>query len=151
MVAQLFKHHKWPLLVAFFFVVSSCTSIRLISDYDEITDKAMNALQEKVTKTLVKLDANIGTNETAYEKYKGFYEEVKVDLNTLQIRTNAIDKNEIEQRQVQELSTMIDNLEKLHKLGFNSLDQIKLLKQPFNAAFTALTKLQIAKKSRKKY
>lgn len=126
--------------------LSSCSSIRLISDYDEITDKTVTALQEKVTMFFVKMESEIGTDQAKYENYKQFYQDAKVDLTTLKIRADAIDKNKIVQEQVAELTNMLGNLEKLHKIGFNSPELVKPLEQPFNSAFTAITKLQLGLK-----
>ncbi len=144
---QLILNRKIPFFFGFLLIlVTSCSSIRLISEYDEITDKAVTAFQEKVSKTFVKLESEVGTDQVKYENYKQFYQEAKVDLNTLKIRADAIDKNKIVQEQIVELTKMLDNLEKLHKTGFSSIDQIKPLKQPFNSAFTAIIKLQMGLK-----
>ncbi|MDE3251876.1 MAG: hypothetical protein KGO92_03655 [Bacteroidota bacterium] len=128
------------------FCLSSCQSVRLISSYDEITDKAVTAFQEKVSRFFIKIDRNLGTENAAYQKNKSFYEDAGVDLNTLQIRTDAIDNNQIVQKQVAALQQMMQDLEKLHQLGFNSHEELIPLRNGFNSAFTALTKLQLALK-----
>lgn len=125
---------------------NSCQTVRLISEYDEITDKATTSLQEKVSKYFVKLERAIGTDNARYEKFKDFFEDTQVDINTLQVRAAAIDKNEIVIEQINLIQKMLNNLEALHKLGFNSMQQITPLKQPFNAAFTAIIKLQMGLK-----
>ncbi|MEI6265465.1 MAG: hypothetical protein WCP74_10175 [Sphingobacteriia bacterium] len=144
---QLTLNRKMPFLLGVLLtLVTSCTSVRLVSEYDEITDKAVIALQKKVSTTFVKLENDIGTDKAKYENYKGFYQNAKVDLNTLKVRADAIDKNNIVQDQIAALTSMLDNLEKLHKIGFSSVDQITPLKQPFNSAFTAIIKFQMALK-----
>jgi hypothetical protein len=127
-------------------LLTSCSTVRLISEYDDVTDKAVTVLQEKVTKFFVKMENQVGTPQADYTNYKTFYEDAKVDLNTLKIRADAIDKNKIVQDQIAELYKMIENLEKLHKLGFASAELLKPLQQPFNSAFTAIIKLQLALK-----
>lgn len=127
-------------------LISSCTSVRLISEYDEITDKAVTALQEKVSRFFVKIESEVGTDQAEYENYKQFYQDTKVDLKTLKVRADAIDKNNIVQDQIAELTKMIDNLERLHKAGFASVELIEPLEQPFNSAFTAIIKLQLGLK-----
>ncbi|MBL3548815.1 MULTISPECIES: hypothetical protein [Chryseobacterium] len=135
------------ILMSFLLVIlTSCTSIKLISDYDELTDKKIVALQEKVTGFVVKIRDEIGTDKAKYVNYKPFYQEVKVDLETLKIRTNAIDNNKIVQDQVSTLATYIDNLEKVHKLGFNDVSEVDLINSQCNTIFTALTKLQLGLK-----
>lgn len=134
------------LLMTAMMLIQSCTSIRLISDYDEITDKTVTQVQEKVSDYFVTLERTVGTQEGEYENFIETFDKIKVDLNTLEVRAAAFDKNRIVQEQVKELNNMITNLEKLHKLGFATYDQIKPLRQPFNTAFTAIIKLQLALK-----
>lgn len=133
-------------LVMLILSLFSCTSIRLISAYDEITDKAVTVFQEKVSRFFVKLDRNIGTDKAAYPQNQSFYDDARVDLNTLQIRTNAIDNNKLVQDQVTSLTQMINDLEKLHRLGFSSREELVPIQNAFNSAFTALTKLQMGLK-----
>ncbi len=132
--------------IIFLLLFQSCSSVKLISDYDEITDKTVTQLQRSVSNYFVVLERTIGTEENNYENFIQFFDNAKVDLNTLEIRTSVFEKNEIVQNQVKELKSMIKNLEELHKLGFTSLNSIEALQQPFNAAFTSIIKLQIALK-----
>lgn len=125
---------------------NSCTTIRLISEYDEMTDKAITALQEKVTTTLVKIERNVGTTDANYEKFKSFYEEAKVGLNTVKIRAAAFDKNKIVEEQLKIIGDNIDILEQLHKMGFKKREETDGLKSAFDAAFTTMIQLQIALK-----
>jgi hypothetical protein len=140
------KTHLSAILVMLLVLTQSCTSIRLISDYDEITDRTVTELQEKVSNYFVKLERTIGTDDAKYENYVQQFDEIKVNLNTLEVRAAAFDKNRIVQEHVKELKNMVNNLEALHKIGFSSYDQSKPLIQPFNSAFTAIIKLQLALK-----
>ncbi len=93
---QLLLQKKIPVLLGLLIMlVAGCSSVRLISEYDEITDKAATALQEKVSRFIIQLESEIGTEEAKYVNHKQFYQEAKVDLNTLKIRADAIDKNKI--------------------------------------------------------
>ncbi|WP_162633198.1 hypothetical protein [Echinicola strongylocentroti] len=129
----------------------ACTSVRLISEYDPITDEKVTELEEKVATYFVQLERTIGTDEAAYEHYQTFFDEAKVDLNTLSVRAAAVDKNRIVQEQVKELQNMLSNLEALHKMGFASAEQLPPLKSAFNSAFTAIIRLQMALKRGEKY
>ncbi|GJM64585.1 hypothetical protein [Persicobacter diffluens] len=140
------KANLSALVLMLLMLTQSCTSIRLISDYDEITDKTVTELQEKVSNYFVKIERTIGTDDAKYEHFVQQFDDIKVDLNTLEVRAGAFEKNRIVQEHFKELNKMVNNLESLHKIGFSSYDQIKPLKQPFNSAFTAIIKLQIALK-----
>jgi hypothetical protein len=124
----------------------SCTSVRLISDYDEITDKAVTALQEKVSRFFVQLSDELGTEQAAYVNYKNFYRDVKVDLASIQIRANAIDKNDIVQQQLESLKKVLTDMEALHKIGIRNTQVLQTAEQACNRSFTAIIKLQLALK-----
>ncbi len=63
-------------VLALALAVSGC-SIKLISSYDETTDKTVTALQKKTEAHLVALEAVEGLPECKYEKHKQFYDEAK--------------------------------------------------------------------------
>jgi hypothetical protein len=127
------------------FAVSGC-SLKLISSYDETTDKTVTALQKKTEAHLVALEAVEGLPECKYEKHKQFYDEAKVDVSAIAVRVAAIPKNEIATEQTVLLSGSLDSLEKLHKIACVSEDQIKPLRAQFNSSFTAILKLELAKR-----
>ena len=127
-------------------LLSSCTSIRLISEYDDITDKKVTELQDKFAKHVVTLERIIGTKEAAYENFIPFYDDVKSDMRTLTIRANAIDKNDIVIKQLKFLDQNIADLEALHKLGFSKTSEIVPIRNAFETSFTSIIKLQMALK-----
>lgn len=126
-------------------LISGCT-IALVSDYDEVTDKAVTALQRKVEEHLVRLEAAAGKPGCEHAKYEKFYEEAKVDVSAIRTRTAAIPKNDITTKQTDLLADSLQSLEDLHKLACISKAQIPTLRAPLNSTFTAILKLEIAKK-----
>lgn len=121
-------------------------AVKLISSYDETTDKTVTALQKKTEAHLVALEAVEGLPECRFEKHKPFYEEARVDVSAIAIRAAAIPKNEITTEQTFLLSKSLENLENLHKLSCLSKDQIAILRTQFNSSFTAILKLELAKR-----
>jgi hypothetical protein len=130
------------LFIVLIAALQGCSSIRLISDYDETTDKLTTEIQQKVSEVFVKIERNIGTSKAEYSNFTDQYDEIRVLVNTLEVRANSIDKNKIVQDQVKEIISMLDNLEKLHKLKFNDVRELTSLKDGFNRAFSAIIKLQ---------
>lgn len=126
-------------------VLSGC-AISFISDYDEVTDKTVTALQRKVEEHLVRLETAAGKPGCEHAKYEKFYEEAKVDVSAIRTRTAAIPKNDITTKQTDLLGDSLQSLEDLHKLACISKAQIPTLRTPFNSIFTAILKLEIAKK-----
>lgn len=139
-----------PVMFAMAFLLQQCTSVRLIQEYDQITDEKVTALQEKVARFFVGMERNIGKPEAAYENYVNFYDEVKTDLNVLQVRSKAIPKSEITQQQIESVQSQMSNLEKLHKLGFNSYEELVPAKNAIEQSFAAIIQLQMALKNRVK-
>jgi hypothetical protein len=127
---------------------------KLISRYDEQTDQTVTALQKKVDGFLIKLHGLEGTPACAYPRYRGFYEDVKVDVSAIEVRAAAIPQNSATVKQLGLLSKSLEALETLHKLKSklgkqrNCLteDELKPLRRNFNTSFTAILKLEIAKK-----
>ena len=125
-----------------FAALQGCSSIRLISDYDETTDNLTTEIQQKISQVFVKIERNIGTSKAEYSNFIDQYDDIRVLVNTIEVRANSIDKNKIVQDQVKEIISMLDNLEKLHMLKFNGLKELTSLKDGFNRAFSAIIKLQ---------
>lgn len=126
-------------------ILSGC-AVKLISSYDEATDKAVSALQKKTEAHLVALEALEGLPECTHEKHKQFYQEAKVDVSAIAVRAAAIPKNKITTEETVLLSKNLELLEKLHKISCLSKDQISPLRTQFNTSFTAILKLELAKR-----
>jgi hypothetical protein len=137
---------KFTIISIAVLLVTSCTSIRLLSDYDEITDKKVTELQEKFAQYFTKLDRIIGTDEAKYDNYVQFFDGVKADISTIRVRANAIDKNEIVIKQLDLLDKNISDLESLHKIGFKKTAEIIPLKNAFDSSFIAIIKFQMGLK-----
>lgn len=131
--------------LAVMLALSSC-AVKRISGYDETTDRAVTDLQRKTEAHLVTLESVEGLPECTYENHKQFYDEAKVDINVITVRAAAIPKNDITTQESQLLASQLDNLEKLHKIACLSKDQITLVRTHFNTSFTAILKLELAKR-----
>jgi len=148
----LVKQTPWQisfyLILILLFTFSAC-SVRLIADYDETTDNEVTQLQKKVDTFLISLERMIGVdNEAAYSKNTKFYDEIRVDLSAIQVRAKARVNNEITLRQIEEIKKSLDALEQLHRLGFQKVEEIKPLRDAFNESFSAILKLELAKKKK---
>ncbi len=142
------KRNVFSITVLFFIFLYSCSSVRLIQEYDEITDQKLTALQEKMARFFVKMERQIGFPESKYENYIEFYDDVKTELNVLEVRSRAIPKSDIVQQQLKSVQSQITNLEKLHKLGFNSYEELIPIRNALDNSFAAIIQLQMSLKSR---
>ena len=132
----------------FFFFLFSCAEVKLIQEYDTVSNNKINVIYEKSTKFFVKLKRNIGLPESKYEKYIDFYDDVKSDIHILETRTKAIEKSQIVQKQINALDIQIQSLEQLHKKGFTSKEEIELIQSAFDQTIASMLKIQVALKNK---
>lgn len=133
------------LALAIGFLSSGCT-VKLVSSYDEATDKAVTLLQKKTEAHLVKLESVAGLPECVYDQHRAFYNDAKVEISGVAVRAEAIPKNQTTTEATKLLAQNIDSLEKLHKIACISSEQIVPLRSNFNSNFTAILKLELAKR-----
>lgn len=149
MKTRIYKNSLLSFLILVSVLFSSC-HVMLISQYDEVTDKTVTQMQKDVSRFFIDIKRKVSSDtlraKAAYENYIEFYENLKVELSSLSIRASAIPKNEIVADQITILRDNIENLEKLHKMGFNYEEELIPPENAFNSAFTAIIKLQLALK-----
>jgi hypothetical protein len=124
--------------------------MQMVSKYDDQTDANVTVLQKKLDTFFVNLK-NESYPDCSYSKNKSFYDDVKVQLSGIQVRANAIPNNNITIQELDALSKGISGLEKNQKLKDNDnaclnpaiIDADQTM---FNSMFTAILKLEIAKK-----
>ena len=142
---EFFRSFFYLVTLILILAVPGC-GVKFIADYDEATDKSVTELQRKVEGFLVDIERKVGTDDAAYSNNTEFYDEVRVDISAIRVRAAAREKNEITLEQLDLVQKNLDNLEKLHELGFNSPEEIEPLRKAFNASFTAILKFELAKK-----
>lgn len=134
------------LLIIITSVLSGCAGIRLLSEYDEITDKKIAELHEKFIRHFVKLERVIGTEEANYENFVIFYDDVKVDIRILKVRANVFEENIILLESLNDLEKNTNDLQTLHKIGFNDNEEILPVRNAFDSSFSAMIKFMNALK-----
>jgi hypothetical protein len=120
--------------------------IKLVADYDEITDRSVMALQREFERFFIDVERNLYTLEADHGNYIGFYDEVRAELGVIRVRAAARPKNEITVEQLDLVAQNVDNLEELHKLGFESPEELEPLRAAFQQSFQAILTLELAKK-----
>lgn len=95
------------LLLFLIFFITACTNVRLVSNYDEQTDKALMLLQQNTDDFITKLIANAPSENNSFEKNKNFYEDADQQIRRLEFRVSSIPKNDTTQRLVKNIRTSI--------------------------------------------
>ena len=132
-------------VISLVIVQTGCT-VRLISSYDDKTDNAITDLHKKFEIFFLTLESQEGLPECKYENHTEFYKDAKVSISMIEVRARAIPDNEITIKQIALLKENIELLEQLHIYSCLSKEQIEPLRISFNSGFTAILKLELAKK-----
>jgi hypothetical protein len=143
---------QWLNYFMFIFMIcllSACT-MQVVSKYDEQTDTNVTALQKKFDTYFLRLK-NEKYPECSYTNNKAFYDDAKIQLSGIDVRAKAIPNNTITVQELDALSQSLSSLEKNHILRdanqsclpASIIDSDQTM---FNSIFTAILKLEIAKK-----
>lgn len=73
--------------------LAACSGMRLISDYDEATDKSLTALQASADDFIAKLAKDAPSDKNAFDKHQAFYDESDQQLRRLEFRVASIPNN----------------------------------------------------------
>jgi len=143
------------------FVLAGCGGIRIISDYDETTDKSLTAIQEQTDAFISALVKSSGTEDAAFEKNKAFYDRIDQQLRQLEFRVNSIPRNEQTIALVKKIRTVIlgegkcsgegTSLRDLHCMSQNeskgpSATSLEICRRNINQTISAALSLELAKK-----
>ncbi len=74
-------------------LLAGCAEVKLISDYDEVTDKSLTTIQQKTDDFIETLIAQSGTKKAAFSRHQDFYRDIDQQLRHLEFRVNAIPGN----------------------------------------------------------
>jgi len=130
---------------------TSCATVRLVSDYDEVTDQRVTALQRDVGSHLETLRrVHLEPDRCGHAEFVGFYEEALVDVDALLVRNRVRTKNDQTTESLELLRDSLEALEELHAAKDEGRcmtpDELAPLKEAFETSFAAILKLELAKK-----
>ncbi len=118
-------------LLAVALIISACTSIQLVSNYDETIDIQAQQLQKKLDMYFISFQ-NAGNEDLKYKSQQKFYEGVLADLNAMNVRASGIYKNKLTIEQIDLAKQNLAYLVLLHKQCVScslTEEQIKKVKE----------------------
>lgn len=128
------------------FSISGCGTIELVSQYDEVVDKTVTALQKKTESHLEMLTREQTKPKCDYSNFISFYSDARVDLSSLAVRAAAVPNNGNTEERLALMRNSVDAFEKLHKISCLSTPQIESLRLDLNRGYTAILKAEFTKK-----
>jgi hypothetical protein len=148
-------------LLLSFVGLSGCAGMRLVSDYDEATDKGLTAIQQKTDDFIDLLVRKAGTADASLAKQQEFYDEMDRLFRRLEFRVASIPGNDHTIDLVKKARLVIlgegkcseegVSLKDLHCLPENrdkgpSATVLEISRRNINQALTAALSLELAKK-----
>lgn len=130
-----------PLLI----LLGGCT-VQLVGPYDETTVKGVTDLHRKVEAVLVDLERHAGTPAGRYGESGNAYDRIRVDLRSLRLRVDALQRKERTVEQIDLLLKSVDQLEQLHQIGFKDREEIAPLRTNFEVIFKSILVVEMGKK-----
>ena len=129
-------------------VISTLQSCALVSTtpYDSSTDKSTTRLQKRSAQHFVALAALQGVGPCDYAAFTNFYDDSAVALSGLLVRAKALPRNGVTVEQLLLLQSSFESLAKLHRLGCLSPVQVADVWRSFDTSFSAILRLELAKK-----
>jgi hypothetical protein len=82
-----------PALVGLFLAQSACTTVRLVANYDEPTDRALTELQQETDAFLAGMMAGAPSDANAFDQHEQFYTDADAQLRRLEFRVASIPDN----------------------------------------------------------
>jgi hypothetical protein len=129
--------------------VAGC-AVHLISDYDNVLDQDVTALQQSTETFLNQMVSAVGTPAAAYKVNAEFYMNTDASLRTMATRAASQPKSKIIVGEVTALQNTFNDMQQLHQLnGVNglSLANIKNIRSALESEFTSILTLELALKS----
>jgi len=141
----IFRYRFFILIMATVLLLSSCSLVS-ISPYDSSADKAITKLHKQTAEFFAD-SANVANEPgCGYPHHLPFYQNSKVSISGLLVRANAMVDNHLTVSQLKLLSSSYENLAQLHQLGCFIPAQVSELWMSFDASFSAIFRLELAKK-----
>lgn len=101
-------------LVATSVFMAGCSSVQLVSKYDETIDKQAQQLQKNLDRYLVSMQS-ASNEDLKYKNQQKFYEGALSDLNAMEVRAGGIYKNQLTIDQLKLAKINLAYLVLLHK------------------------------------
>jgi hypothetical protein len=125
-------------------------AVRFISDYDDVLDKDVTALQQSTETFLNELSAKSATVGAGYNANSDFYLKTDASLRTMATRAASQPKSKIIVGEVKALQNTFDDLQKLHQMNGDkglSAANIENTRGALESEFTSILTLELALKS----
>ena len=120
-------------------------SLVTVSPYDGSADKAITKLHKQTAEFFAE-STRADELGCGYSQHLPFYQNSTVATSSLLVRAKAMTHNKLTVSQLELLSSSYSDLAQLHQLGCFTPAQVSELWASFDASFSAILRLELAKK-----
>ena len=132
------------LVLAILLALNGCSLVS-VSPYDSSADKAITKFHKQTAKFFAET-TKAYEPDCGYSHHLSFYQNSKISMSSLLVRARAMADNSLTVSQLELLSSSYANLAQLHQLACFSPAQVNELWTSFDASFSAILKLELAKR-----
>ena len=132
------------LVLSILLALGGCSLVS-ISSYDSSADKGITKLHKQTAEFFAEF-TKADELGCGYSHHLPFYQNSKVSISSLLVRARAMADNHITVSQLELLSSSYAGLAQLHQLGCFTPIQVNELWVSFDASFSAILRLELAKK-----
>jgi hypothetical protein len=129
--------------------ILGCPHVQLIAPYDEKTDQGVTALQKQTAEFFTGIERQGGSKPDDYKNHTKFYDDVKVALSGLIVRSQAIPLNTETTNQLELLKERFANLEQGDKKYGIPISAARQYESQFNQGFRYILQLDLKKQNPK--
>jgi hypothetical protein len=130
----------WLTMVLLISFLAGCAfRVKLVGEYDEITDRTVSDLHRKTVSFFARLNSSSG-HDVSYEANRSFYEDAQGDVSTLILRAKVTEeglKRNPLTRNFEDLQKQYQDLAELHKTS-PSLQIMRSAEDALQRSFRAI-------------
>ncbi len=145
-------HKRWhiPLFILCFSLLGGCTSVTLMSSYDEKTEQRVDQFSKSMNQLLVQLeDIDATAPQCAYAQHASTYQDLKVQLRIMHMHEQAKANNTPTHKQVASLQKRLQLLIDDHKRICQPAVAINIAQRQINSMLGNILKLEHNKRGAK--
>lgn len=95
----------------------ACTQVRLVGPYDEMIDNGTGQVHTKLVAFVTRMESLAGQPAGTYANNAQFYTDIAAEVSTLRLRAQALPKDDITVKMLDELAGNVERLRQLHQIG----------------------------------
>jgi len=137
---------RWLAMVLLLAMLPGCAGVRFVGDYDQKIDDGVTALQHDTEAFIESLTPADGGPTVTHADSHEYYDKARVAISGLRVRADAIERNSLTVRMLDNLRNGVNLFEQAHRRGGLTRAQLERYQRGFNRHFTSLLTFELQKR-----